>query len=118
MGSRLSEHSTFTLVETADIGGTNATSGYVSMANYTWMELSCWIPLLSIVRYWLMSARMMSPTAALVTSVELVPNTEANRPSAKSNPKRFLLMPDTSVLPRSTPDNQRGTTMRGAAGRT
>ncbi len=46
MGMRLSEHASFTLVETADIGGTNATSGYVSMEGYdramSYNELGTW----------------------------------------------------------------------------
>ena len=46
MSSRQSEHASWTLVETADIGGTNATSGYVSMANYdravSYNEIGTW----------------------------------------------------------------------------
>ena len=34
MAMRLSEHATITIIETADIGGTNATSGWLSMKNY------------------------------------------------------------------------------------
>ena len=46
MGQRLSEHSAQTLVETADIGGTNATSGWVSMKNFSramaYVEIGTW----------------------------------------------------------------------------
>lgn len=42
----LSEYASPTLVETADIGGTNAASGYVSMANYdraqAYFEIGTW----------------------------------------------------------------------------
>jgi len=34
MSQRLSEHATVTVIETADIGGTNVTSGWLSMQNY------------------------------------------------------------------------------------
>ena len=34
MAMRLSEHASITIIETADIGGTNATSGWLSMKNY------------------------------------------------------------------------------------
>tara|TARA_Y100000310_G_scaffold126291_1_gene125102 strand:- start:332 stop:811 length:480 start_codon:yes stop_codon:yes gene_type:complete len=34
MSQRLSEHATVTVIETADIGGTNVTSGWLSMKNY------------------------------------------------------------------------------------
>ncbi len=43
---RLSEMASVTLVETADIGGTNATSGYVSMQDYpravAYVEIGTW----------------------------------------------------------------------------
>lgn len=46
MEPRLSETGTWTLVETADIGGTNATSGYVTMSNYdravSYNEIGTW----------------------------------------------------------------------------
>ena len=43
---RLSEHASMTLVETADIGNTNAVSGYITMKNYdravAYIELGTW----------------------------------------------------------------------------
>ena len=35
MAMRISEHASITIIETADIGGTNATSGWLSMKNYS-----------------------------------------------------------------------------------
>ena len=46
MAMRLSEHASITIIETADIGGTNATSGWLSMKNYSralgYIELGTW----------------------------------------------------------------------------
>ena len=46
MEGRLSENAILTLVETADIGGTNAASGYVSMSGFdramAYVELGTW----------------------------------------------------------------------------
>ena len=46
MSQRLSEHAAFTLVETTDIGGTNVTSGWVSMKNFAramaYVEIGTW----------------------------------------------------------------------------
>jgi hypothetical protein len=43
---RLSEHAAFTLIETSDIGGTSANSGYLSMQDYgramAYVELGTW----------------------------------------------------------------------------
>ena len=46
MAMRISEHASITIIETADIGGTNATSGWLSMKNYSralgYIELGTW----------------------------------------------------------------------------
>uniref|UniRef100_A0A6M3XL59 Uncharacterized protein n=1 Tax=viral metagenome TaxID=1070528 RepID=A0A6M3XL59_9ZZZZ len=46
MSHRLSEHAAITLIETADIGGTSANSGYLSMVNYAramaYVEIGTW----------------------------------------------------------------------------
>ena len=46
MSSRISEHASITVIETADIGGTNATSGWLSMKNYArvmgYVEIGTW----------------------------------------------------------------------------
>lgn len=46
MSQRLSEHAAFTLIETTDIGGTNVTSGWVSMKNFAramaYVEIGTW----------------------------------------------------------------------------
>ena len=46
MSMRLSEHASITIIETADIGGTNATSGWLSMKNFSralaYIELGTW----------------------------------------------------------------------------
>ena len=46
MPMRISEHASITIIETADIGGTNATSGWLSMKNYSralgYIELGTW----------------------------------------------------------------------------
>ena len=46
MAMRISEHASITIIETADIGGTNATSGWLSMKNFSralgYIELGTW----------------------------------------------------------------------------
>lgn len=46
MSMRLSEHAAFTLIETTDVGGTTAATGWVSMENFSramaYVELGTW----------------------------------------------------------------------------